>query len=73
MILPLNQKPVRKIEIDLSGPDGNAFVLIGLVGKLAPQLGKDKKKITDEMTNDDYDHLISVFEREFGEHVILYR
>ena len=37
------------IEIDLTGPDGNAFVLIGLASKWAKQLGLDSKKIQEEM------------------------
>ncbi len=37
------------VEIDLTGPDGNAFVLIGTASKLAKQLGLDGKKIQDEM------------------------
>ena len=55
------------IEIDLTGPDGNAFVLIGIAGKLAKQLGMDKNKIQTEMMSGDYENLLSVMEREFGD------
>jgi hypothetical protein len=61
------------IEIDLTGPDGNAFVLIGTAGNLAKQLGLDGKKIQAEMMNGNYEHLIEVFDREFGSIVTLYR
>ena len=61
------------IEIDLTGPDGNAFVLIGKAGNLAKQLGLDGKKIQAEMMNGNYEHLIEVFDREFGAFVTLYR
>ena len=61
------------IEIDLTGPDGNAFVLIGTAGNLAKQLGLDGKKIQAEMMNGNYEHLIEVFDREFGSFVTLYR
>jgi hypothetical protein len=61
------------IEIDLTGPDGNAFVLIGKAGNLAKQLGLDGKKIQAEMMNGNYEHLIEVFDREFGSIVTLYR
>jgi len=61
------------IEIDLTGPDGNAFVLIGMASRLAKQLGLDGKAIQAEMMKGNYDHLIEVFDREFGEFVTLYR
>ena len=61
------------IEIDLTGSDGNAFVLIGTAGNLAKQLGLDGKKIQAEMMNGNYEHLIEVFDREFGSFVTLYR
>jgi hypothetical protein len=61
------------IEIDLTGPDGNAFVLIGMASRLAKQLGKDGRAIQKEMIDGNYDHLIEVFDREFGKFVTLYR
>ena len=63
----------RGLEIDLTGPDGNAHVLLGYASNLAKQLKKDGKAIREDMTSDDYDHLIEVFEREFGHVVTLYR
>lgn len=62
-----------KIEIDLTGPQGNAFFLLGTAEKLAKQLGKDFDKINQEMTAGDYENLVSIFDREFGNYVILYR
>lgn len=61
------------VEIDLSGPDGNAFVMIGYAGKLAKQLNLDGKKIQAEMMAGDYENLIKVFDGYFGEFVTLYR
>ena len=61
------------IEIDLTGPDGNAFVLIGTAGNLAKQLGLDKAKIQAEMMAGDYENLIKVFDKNFGSFVTLYR
>ena len=59
-----------RIEIDLTGEQGNAFYLLGL----ANNLGKEKRqKIHDEMTSGDYEHLIEVFDENFGEYVTLYR
>lgn len=53
------------LTIDLSGPDGNAFALMGHARNLAKQLDKDGKAITNEMMQGDYDDLVAVFEREF--------
>ena len=67
------KKPKPEIIIDLTGPDGNAFVLMGTAVNLAKQLGKDGKAIREEMMAGDYEHLLSVFDREFGHFVILER
>lgn len=61
------------VEIDLTGPDGNAFNLIGIACNLAKQLDLDKKKIQSEMMSGDYENLIKVFDKHFGEFVTLYR
>ena len=61
------------IVIDLTGPDGNAFVLLGKATNLAKQLKFDEKKITDEMMMGDYEELIETFDRYFGDYVILER
>ena len=59
--------------IDLTGPDGNAFVLMGKAKSLAKQLKFDSNKIINEMMSGDYEHLIQVFDRYFGDFVILER
>ena len=61
------------IVIDLTGPDGNAFVLLGKATNLAKQLKFDAKKITTEMMNGDYEELLEVFDKYFGDYVILER
>ena len=64
------------IVIDLTGPDGNAFVLMGKAQNFGRQLGWDKVQIQDlinEMMSGDYEHLLQVFDREFGSFVILER
>ena len=63
----------RGLEIDLTGPDGNAHVLIGYAANLAKQLKKDGNAIRKDMTSGDYEHLLTVFDREFGNYVTLYR
>ena len=72
MIKSIAQRPTV-MEIDLTGPQGNAFVLMGIARNLAKQLDKDGNAITTEMRSGDYDNLVAVFEREFGEYVTLYR
>lgn len=73
MIKSKNEMPDRGIEIDLTGPDGNAFALMGYASRLAKQLGLDSASIINDMKSDDYDHLLEVFEKHFGEFVTLYR
>lgn len=72
MIKSINEKQ-GGIEIDLTGPEGNAFVLIGYASKWAKQLGLDSKKIQEEMTSGDYENLVGVIEKYFGNYVTLYR
>ena len=67
------QKNYGPIVIDLTGPDGNAFVLLGKAKGFAKQLELDSDKIIDEMTQSDYEHLIKTFDKYFGEFVILER
>ena len=62
-----------KIEIDLTGPQGNAYFLLGMAQQLSAQLGKDWKAIEKEMTSGDYENLLKVFDREFGAYVTMYR
>jgi len=62
-----------KMQINLSGPEGNAFVLLGYARKLCKQLNKKFEPIMNEMTKGDYENLIKVFDREFGEYIDLYR
>tara|TARA_B100000497_G_C7308932_1_gene208290 strand:+ start:76 stop:291 length:216 start_codon:yes stop_codon:yes gene_type:complete len=63
----------REIIIDLTGPDGNAFVLIGKAMRFASQLGLDQESIKQEMMSGDYENLLEVFDKNFGSFVILER
>jgi len=62
-----------ELEIDLTGPDGNAFALMGYAKRFARQLGIDPKPIINDMMSSDYEHLLEVFEENFGPFVTLYR
>ena len=64
------------IVIDLTGPDGNAFALIGMANNFAKQLdySPDKRgKLNTELISGDYENLLETFDTHFGEFVILER
>ncbi len=63
----------HKLQIDLRGPHGNAFFLMAQGRSLCKQLHKDWEPIEADMKSGNYDHLLAVFDREFGEYVDPYR
>jgi alanine-alpha-ketoisovalerate/valine-pyruvate aminotransferase len=70
------EKQSLGIEIDLTGPQGNAYFLLGTASKLGRQLGLDTDEIgviLRNMRSSDYENLINVFDRNFGNIVTLYR
>ena len=67
------KQPKEEIVIDLTGPDGNAFALLGYADRFAKQLDLDSVTIKAEMMNGDYENLIKVFDEWFGYFVILER
>ena len=70
----IKEKPkTNGITIDLTGPQGNAFYLLGTAKKLANQLGLDGVEIMEEMKSGDYDHLVQTFDNYFGTFVTLYK
>jgi hypothetical protein len=73
MIVAKDNKPTKAIEIDLTSPEGNAFVLLGYADKWAKQLSLDSEAIQAEMMSGDYDHLLSVLEKYFGDYIIMYK
>tara|TARA_Y100001937_G_scaffold12129_1_gene15350 strand:- start:570 stop:797 length:228 start_codon:yes stop_codon:yes gene_type:complete len=72
----LTKDKFRKRVIDLNGPEGNAFYLLGTAQSLCKQIGisvERKDEILDEMRSDDYEHLIQTFDKYFGKVVDLER
>ena len=68
-----NPEP-RKREIDLLGPNGNAYFLLGTANRLGKQLDLEVDKILDDMKSSDYENLIKVFDKYFGNIVdLVYR
>lgn len=76
MIREKSKAPTQPIVIDLAGPEGNAFVLMGYARLLAKHLGyspSDIELMISDMMSSDYEHLLEVFDSHFGELVILER
>ena len=67
------KKEESKMVIDLTGPSGNAFCLLGIASRLSRTLGIDFKPIEKEMTSGDYEHLIDTMEKHFGNYIIMER
>jgi len=66
----------RGIEIDLTGPDGNAYVIMGYAKRFGKQIGMSDsyiKEMLEKMMSSDYENLIKVFDDEFGSVVTLLR
>ena len=66
----------KGIEIDLTGPDGNAFVLMGYAKRFGKQVGMGDSYINEmleKMMSSDYENLVKVFDDEFGSVVTLLR
>jgi hypothetical protein len=69
----IKSKENKGIEIDLTGPQGNVFFLIGTARNLAKQLGIDSSSVQKEMMSGDYENAVNVFDKYFGNFVTLYR
>ena len=70
----IKEKPkTNGITIDLTGPQGNAFYLLGMAKNLANQLGLNGVEIMEEMKSGDYENLIQTFDKYFGSIVTLYK
>jgi hypothetical protein len=61
------------IEINLTGPEGNAFSLLSVAKDLAHINKFSWDKIYTEMTKSDYENLIQVMDNYFGDQIILQR
>lgn len=66
-------KELGKLQIDLTGPDGNAFFLLATASNLCRQLCRDFKPIEAKMKSGNYENLVQVFDAEFDDYVDLYR
>ena len=59
--------------IDLQGPQGNAFALMAYAEDFLRQKGRrhEFNAMRSEMMSGDYNKLIGIFEKNFGEYVTL--
>ena len=69
----VRKKKNSKIVIDLTGPDGNAFVLLGLAKRLCAQFELEYDTVRNEMTSGDYENLVQILEKYFGSVIIMER
>ena len=72
----VKKQETKGIEIDLTGPQGNAYFLMGTASKLGRQLGWDRDEIEillRQMRRSDYENLVNTFDKYFGDFVTLYR
>ena len=70
-IVNKNEYSNSKIVIDLTGPEGNAYCLMGYAKSFCRQLGIDFKPIQEDMQSSDYNHLLDVMEEHFGDFIIM--
>jgi hypothetical protein len=73
--LPRRRKNLP-IRIEISGPLGNAFAILGHAQNYGRQLGWSKEKINElvaKMKQGDYEHLVATFNEAFDGTVELYR
>ena len=69
--MAVREKSVEELVIDLDGPNGNAFYLLGTAQQFSRDLGLDGDKIINEMKSGDYVNLIKTFDKYFGTVVTL--
>ena len=69
----LTKDTTKKQVIDLTGPQGNAFYLLGTAIKLCKQLEIDDTIVLEDMKSGNYEHLITVFDTYFGDFIDLER
>ena len=69
----VSKDTTRKQVVDLTGPQGNSFYLLGLASKLCKQLEIEDDIILDDMRSADYEQLIDTFDNYFGDLVDLER
>ena len=57
--------------LNIDGPEGNAFALLGAAQNLCRQLGLNRDEVFEELQAGDYNHLLVTFDGWFGDFVTL--
>lgn len=65
------QKTNKKGQINLDGPGGNAFFILGVAQETARRVGVNYKLFKEEATSGSYVHLLRTFEKYFGSYYVL--
>jgi hypothetical protein len=74
MALVINAPQKTKIDVDLEGPDGNAFQLVGIAIGVAKQIGWDRDDIAAFRTkcySGDYGNVLALVDKNFGDFINL--
>lgn len=72
----IRQKSAGPLVVDLTGADGNAFVLLALAKRLARQFQYSTERTSEllnRMMTGNYENLVQVLDDEFGDILILER
>jgi len=64
---------MNKFIIDLTGPSGNAYALLGYASKFSEPFDINFEEVREKMMSGDYENLVTVFEEYFGEYVEIIR
>lgn len=75
MTIHSRSKMPTKVQIDLSGPDGNTLALVAIAHNIGRQLGKDKDEldaIRKDMLSSNYDHVVATLEKHYGDFIDIY-
>ena len=63
--------PASDFIVNLDGPNGNAYYLLSLAKEMAHHKGQKASPILNEMQSKDYNNLVVVFDKHFGDQIIL--
>ena len=71
----VKKSTINDIVIDLTGPDGNVFVLMGYASSIGRKLGMgpETDNIIEDMMSGDYENAVTVFDNAFGDFITLLR
>lgn len=68
------RRKITQTTIDLDGPEGNAYCLLGYAKQFCKELNyteEQKNKLLKEMKSSDYNNLVQTFNSEFNRYIIL--